>query len=106
MRSPMQFRKILFERAYRRSAAPERLPWHRDRPPPLLERVVARGARKGRALDIGCGSGSFSVYLAESGYDVTAVDFAAGAVEMTRRAAERAGVTIDVQHADIMTWSP
>jgi SAM-dependent methyltransferase len=97
---------MFFERVYRRSASPERLPWHRDHPPNLLERVIARRARKGRALDIGCGSGTFSVYLARSGYDVTAVDFAAGAIEMTRRAAERADVTIDVQHADIMTWSP
>jgi SAM-dependent methyltransferase len=97
---------MFFERLYRRSASPERLPWHRDHPPKLLERLIARRTRKGRALDIGCGSGAFSVYLAQSGYDVTAVDFAAGAIEMTRRAAERAGVTIDLHHADMMTWSP
>jgi tellurite methyltransferase len=45
-----------------------------DRPPRDLLVQALPHARKGRALDLGCGAGVDSEYLVESGFDVTAVD--------------------------------
>src|SRR6185437_1876146 len=59
-----------FDRVYAHAHGPDVLPWHRDAPPALLTRVVAertRAGSSGRALDIGCGSGVFSVWLAPGG---------------------------------------
>ncbi|WP_031064218.1 methyltransferase, FxLD system [Streptomyces sp. NRRL F-5527] len=59
----------------------------------------------GRALDIGCGTGEMSVYLASLGYTVDGADFAEGALERAR--AEHAGVegvrwlSLDVERDDL-----
>lgn len=41
-----------------------------------------------RALDVGCGSGADSLLLAEHGFEVTGVDFAAVAIDKAHAAAE------------------
>ena len=40
----------------------------------MLAKAVATRQAKGRALDVGCGAGVFSVWLAQHGYAVTALD--------------------------------
>jgi SAM-dependent methyltransferase len=50
------------------------------------------GAEVARAIDFGCGSGSFSIELAEAGFEVTGVDFSEVALRKARRAARRRGV--------------
>ena len=39
---------------------------------------------KGKILDIGCGTGSHSLYLQEKGFDVTAIDTSEGAIEVCK----------------------
>lgn len=46
----------------------------------------------GRALDLGCGEGGDAVYLAKTGWQVTASDVAPTPLERTRRHAEESGV--------------
>ena len=48
------------------------------------------------AIDIGCGSGRNSLFLAEQGFNVVAMDFAPLAIEKLRQAAERLGVADQV----------
>ncbi|MFF3420689.1 methyltransferase, FxLD system [Streptomyces sp. NPDC002698] len=59
----------------------------------------------GRALDIGCGTGELSVYLASLGYTVDGADFAEGALERARAEhAEVEGVrwlSLDVELDDL-----
>jgi SAM-dependent methyltransferase len=50
------------------------------RPNPQLV-AEAAGLRPGTALDVGCGEGADAIWLAEHGWQVTAVDFAATALE-------------------------
>jgi len=95
-------RKVLDKFYARAAGAPERLPWHRATPDQLLTQVVESGSRRGRALDVGCGSGVFSVYLAQQGYEVTAIDMHPGAVAMARRAAEGLGGRMKVVQADVL----
>ncbi|MGZ4208737.1 MAG: class I SAM-dependent methyltransferase [Actinomycetota bacterium] len=57
-----------------------------------------------RAIDLGCGTGANSVYLAEHGFDVTGIDFSPVAVRKARaRAAER-GVTVNFVQGDLTTF--
>ena len=51
----------------------------------------------GRALDIACGAGAQSAWLGQRGYDVTALDASAVAVDLTRAAAHAAGVAERVE---------
>jgi cyclopropane fatty-acyl-phospholipid synthase-like methyltransferase len=46
----------------------------------------------GRALDLGCGSGANSVFLAERGFEAIGVDFSRTALEKARRLAGERGV--------------
>jgi len=50
---------------------------------PLLVEA-ARALRPGAALDLGCGAGGDTIWLAEHGWQVTAVDIAKTAVERVR----------------------
>ncbi len=54
----------------------------------FVEFVRTAGALTGNALDIGCGSGRNSLYLASLGYSVTAIDFVQTAIEDLRQKAE------------------
>lgn len=85
---------------------PERLPWHQEEPPRVLvEAVRARGGR-GRALDVGCGAGVFSVWLAEQGLDVTGLDLFPEAVAMAEARAARNGVQLNLVTGDLFAYSP
>jgi SAM-dependent methyltransferase len=53
------------------------------------------------ALDVGCGTGDSSVYLAQHGWQVTGVDFVPKALDKARAKARAAGVPVDFIHADI-----
>jgi SAM-dependent methyltransferase len=62
----------------------------------------------GRAVDLGCGEGGDAIWLAERGWQVTAIDFSeAGLRKAAEHAAER-GVAdrIEFRHADLRTWTP
>jgi len=62
-------------------------------PPELVALVEGPGALPpGRALDLGCGTGTNVVYLARHGWQATGVDFVTAAVARARRRARRGGV--------------
>jgi SAM-dependent methyltransferase len=64
----------------------------------------------GKALDAGCGEGADALWLAERGWQVTAVDFSAAALQ--RGAAHAAALGPEVAgrirwvHADLTGWAP
>jgi SAM-dependent methyltransferase len=53
------------------------------------------GLRAGRALDVGCGEGADSVWLARQGWQVTAMDISPKAVERSEAMAAEAGVQVE-----------
>lgn len=86
--------------------ATDDLPWDSGKPARALVELVETGPlRPGRALDIGCGTGTNVAYLASRGYDVVGVDVSGLAIE---RAAERTGAnkTVELHQLDILTDEP
>lgn len=74
--------------------------WDRGVPAPGLAELV-RGWPPGRALDLGCGTGVNSVYLAQRGWNVTGVDMVPRALGLARRRAEREGVAPRFVEGDV-----
>lgn len=61
------------------------LPWDTGDPDPFLVELMQRGTvQKGRALEVGCGTGTNAVWLAEQGFDVFGLDLAPAAIERAR----------------------
>ena len=77
-------------------------PWERMPMLPVAEQVSAMFDREengrqppyGPALDLGCGTGIWSVHLAERGWDVTGVDIVPKALHTARERAQKAGVEV------------
>lgn len=60
-------------------------PWDTGRPDSHLVRLVADGAiPPSRALEVGCGSGTNAIWLAEHGFEVTAIDMSATALGLAQ----------------------
>lgn len=70
-----------------------------------LKEIVS-GMAPGKALDLGCGEGNDSVWLAQGGWVVNAVDVSSSAINDARIAAAGAGVSVVFQIADITDWRP
>ena len=60
---------------------------------PKLEQKALQLA-KGKVLDIGCGSGSHSLYLQDKGLDIKAIDISKGAIEV---ASQRGLINIELK---------
>lgn len=82
---------LFFRLAYRLGFKP----WDRGVPPPELVEVIdgTRRLEPGRVLDLGCSTGTTSIYLASKGWQVTAVDFVPRPIHATRAKAAAAGVS-------------
>ncbi len=94
------WRKFLHNLAYYR-----RPPWDTGRVPPEVEEFL-HSHSPGRALDVGCGSGTSSIALAQAGWIVTGVDLALRAVRLARQKAMMAGVNVNFQVADFLRFRP
>ncbi len=74
-------------------------PWDTNITPPEVMEFIA-AAPPGRALDLGCGTGTNAIALARHGWQATGVDFAPKAIRAARRKARQAGLKIDFHCAD------
>lgn len=69
-------------------------------PMPLLVRVASE-LKPGRALDLACGVGRHAIFLAERGWQVTAVDASRVGIELARAAARERKVEVDWRVIDL-----
>lgn len=61
-----------------------------------LVRLVDEGQlTPGRAVDLGCGEGDNAIFMAQHGFDVTAVDFAPAAITKAKAKAQKAGAAVN-----------
>jgi SAM-dependent methyltransferase len=56
----------------------------------------------GRALDLGCGTGTNVITLAQHGWQATGVDFVRKAIDTGKRKARQAGVQVDLRLGDVV----
>ncbi len=69
----------------------KKTPWDTGITPPEITSVVASGAVPiGRALDLGCGTGTNAIYLAQQGFIVTAIDVSHRAISLAKRKVQSA----------------
>lgn len=69
-------------------------PWDTGITPPELVSFI-NSHPPGRALDLGCGTGTNAVFMAQHGWQVTGVDFISRAIRSARRKSDQAGVKVD-----------
>jgi SAM-dependent methyltransferase len=78
-----------------------RAPWDIGPRQELVELVESGRIQPSRAIDLGSGTASNVIFLAQRGFDVTGVDFAQAAIELGRKRAREANVTVDFIRDDL-----
>ena len=95
-------RKLFFSMAYYKKPV-----WDTGTSPQELLYFIA-SHEPGKALDLGCGTGTNVITLAQAGWQVTGVDFAPRAIRIAKRKAQENGVDVelllnDVTHLDAIS---
>ena len=75
-------------------------PWDTGVTPPELLAFL-KDIPAGRAIDLGCGTGTNVITLARLGWQVTGVDFAPKAIARARKKVKQAGVSADLRVGDV-----
>jgi cyclopropane fatty-acyl-phospholipid synthase-like methyltransferase len=75
-------------------------PWDTGISPPELLGYL-QAAPAGRALDLGCGTGTNSIRMAQAGWSVVGVDLSRLAIRRARRKARLAGFHVDFRRLDV-----
>lgn len=76
--------------------------WTSTTPPEELVELIESGKIKPcKVLDVGCGEGFYSIYLAKKGFEVTAIDLAENAIKLAKQNAEENGVRIKFIAMDV-----
>jgi SAM-dependent methyltransferase len=89
------------------SYAAGQLPWDTGEPEPLLvEFVTSGGVRPTQTLEIGAGTGTNSIWLAERGFEVLGVDLAPLAVERANAKLDSRPLTCRFATLDILADPP
>jgi len=89
------WRRFFFEWMYLHSP-----PWDSGIVPPELIEFVSNHPA-GRAIDLGCGTGTNSIFLAKKGWQVTAVDFSWLAIYLAKRKSRAEGTKITFLRQDV-----
>jgi SAM-dependent methyltransferase len=77
-------------------------PFFVPHPDESLAQFIEEGLiHPGRAIDVGCGNGRNSIFLARHGFSVEAVDLSETAIEWARERAAQAGVVVSLTQASV-----
>ena len=83
-------------------------PWSGKPNPPMVDEVTGLPGADRTALDLGCGAGADTVWLAEQGWQTTGADIAEAALQHAAQAVDAAGVTdrVELVRTDLDSWEP
>ena len=82
-------------------------PWDTNITPPEIVALIEGGdgvprIPAGRAIDLGCGTGTNVIYLVRHGFAAVGVDFSAPAIERARNKAQAAQIKADFYKANLL----
>ena len=93
--------------SWNESYASGQLPWDTGEPEPLLvEFITSAGVAPATALEIGAGTGTNAIWLAERGFDVLGVDVSPLAVKMAHAKMEGRGLRCRFAALDFLDAPP
>lgn len=85
----------------------EALPWDIGTPAEeLVEFFEMLESDPGRALEIGCGTGTNAIWMAARGVEVVATDISPTAIDTAREKSRTAGVSVEFKVSDILAEIP
>src|SRR5215472_8592106 len=79
----MSWQRLMYNTMYRVGTPP----WDTNTPAPEVRTLIAGESAlpAGRALDLGCGTGTHAIYLAQHGWEAIGIDFSPLAIQQARR---------------------
>ncbi len=82
---------------------PDSIPWNFKNPPRLLVDLLKNKAVEPcKAIELGCGAGNYTIYLAGLGFQVTGVDFSGAAIRLAQNSAKSKGLDCRFLSADVL----
>jgi 2-polyprenyl-3-methyl-5-hydroxy-6-metoxy-1,4-benzoquinol methylase len=85
---------------YYKETSLEKIPWQRTQADYFTEVIDSGKFKTGSALDLGCGTGMKSIYLARKGFKVFGVDISEAAIKIAENNALEAGLKVKFTVAD------
>jgi len=82
-----------------------KIAWQRAQSDYLTDIINSGKIKSGTALDLGCGTGIQSIFLAKHGFDVTGVDISKTAIDHAQKNAKDADIKINFIDADATNLS-
>jgi 2-polyprenyl-3-methyl-5-hydroxy-6-metoxy-1,4-benzoquinol methylase len=83
----------------------DKIPWQKTQYDFLSKIIESGKVKPGLALDLGCGTGMKSIYLAKKGFKVTGVDISETAVKYARENKEKESVEVNFFVGDVLDLS-
>lgn len=77
-----------------------KVPWQKTQADYLIKVIEKGKVKPGSALDLGCGTGEKSVYLAQKGFKVTGIDISKTAIKCSKENARKEKVKVKFITAD------
>jgi cyclopropane fatty-acyl-phospholipid synthase-like methyltransferase len=82
---------------------PDKIPWNLETPPDIIQSIVNSGRIKPcKAIELGCGTGNYVIYLSSMGFDTTGVDISGRAIEMAKKSAAEKKIKCNFITANVL----
>jgi len=90
------------DRIYRNTPL-EEIPWNIETPPDVLVELIENGKVKPcKAIDFGCGTGNYAIYLASIGFEITGIDISPTAIRIAKEHGQKKGVKCSFLVTDVL----
>jgi len=91
--------KSTWEEYYQRMSL-DKIPWQKTQASYFTKIINVDKVKPGLALDLGCGTGAKSIYLAKKGFSVTGIDISKTAIKYAKENVKKANVKVKFVVAD------